>query len=67
MPKYSKQTYEMVAEILKEVRVLPGGFTIDIRGATIEAIAARFVVEFLHDNPRFDPDKFLAATGRIME
>lgn len=58
--KWTKQTYEMVANILKDVGEDPihsNGFAI----ATLGAIAEEFIAVFQRDNSNFDPVVFRKA------
>ena len=58
MPKYTKQTYEMVAGILSAK--IKGG---SLAPYTIKCIAEDFAREFGEDNDRFNYSKFMTACG----
>ena len=55
-PKFSKKTYEMVAEVLKR-----HGCNFD--KSEIQEIATEFSETFKSDNPRFKPEFFMRACG----
>lgn len=74
MSKWSKQTYEMVAEIIagqiKHAHKL-AGLADSVRDTEFCAgqisacheMAASMCVQFANDNPKFDSQKFLIACG----
>lgn len=50
--RWSRQTYEMVARVLRDAEVVP---------ATRRGLALRFAADFRTDNPAFDTTRFEAA------
>ncbi len=65
--KYSRQTYQMVADILKDGYAESDGFDgTSMRVHTrvlIEDMQTQFETVFAEDNPRFDLRRFRAASG----
>lgn len=65
MPKWTKATYEMIAQQLRELTqdAEPNGGCgyPPCARSTYEAVARRFAIIFKNDNPRFDQERFLLA------
>lgn len=62
----TRKNYEAIAEAIVESRnqVAACGFTDAVAQSTIALVVANLVEVFRADNPRFDVDRFIAATNR---
>lgn len=58
--KYTKATFEMVANIIKQARNLE---TQDGRPVGLDVLARTFANKFAESNPLFDRARFLKACG----